>query len=101
LVFLTSFVHGDLVRVRALVAKLPLSRSLATIRASVFAMLDESDAGHPEAELPVHIYRRFMELARQIQNGLALDIAIRAGSHPDPEVREVAADYFAECERIT
>lgn len=96
LVWLASFPHLQLVKVRNLISRLDRLQSISVIRNVMLDMLDEADAsiGDLHIEAPEDIYRRFMELSVDLDRDLTRMIATRATGHRDAGVREAGEEYL-------
>ena len=85
LIFLVSFSHGALPRVRNLILSLPRDWVLANIEEKAEPLL--RDGSYDE-------YRRFLELYVLLDHDLALKLAQRAAVCADEDIREAGEDFL-------
>ena len=89
LVFLASFSHGSVQKIRDAILSLPKAWVLANIEAIAEPLLQ---AGTYDE------YRRLLELYAALDHGLALQLARRAADHGDEDIREAGEDFLVELE---
>lgn len=82
LVFLASFSHGAIERVRSTIRRLPKQ----LLKGSLPAMCEKHLAGEEE-------YRRFLELFAAIDDELCASLAERARASSDAEIRAIGEEF--------
>ena len=83
--FLASFDHGALHRVREIILSLPRDWVLANIENETADLLNSADSLE---------YRRFLELYLLLDSHLALRLAKQANTHRDKEIRETGEEFL-------
>ncbi len=83
--FLAGFSHGSIRTVRELILSLPRDLVLGRIEQETEPLLREGTYDE---------YRRFLELYEHLDERLTANLARRAASHPDADIREAGEDYL-------
>ena len=86
LVFLASYSHGSIERIRKTILSLPREWVVANIEQTAEPLIYNGTYDE---------YRRFLELYVLLDYDLAFRLARRALSHSAPDIREVGEDFFA------
>jgi hypothetical protein len=73
-------------RAREIIASMPRDQVLANVEHAAEPHLREGGGDE---------FRRILELFRELNPGLALKLARRAATHPDPDVKEAGEDFLA------